>query len=100
MYYMESKYLYGAGDASNMAPFMVQHPDVLLGGFVRVNLCVFVHWLLWSWCPRYEKEDVAPLIKYSNVCIQSINLHLIYRGLSSACKQMPRAQLQNGQIRG
>ena len=35
MCYMESKYLYGAGDASNMAPFMVQHPDVLLGGFVR-----------------------------------------------------------------
>ena len=28
MYYMESKYLYGAGDASNMALLMVQHPDV------------------------------------------------------------------------
>ena len=39
LYYMEGKYLYGAGDASNMAP-MVQHSDVLLGGFVR-DLYIF-----------------------------------------------------------
>ena len=80
---MPYKCLDEAGDAYNMAQSMAQYRGGLLGGFLR-GLSIFAFFfslVIWFQCSRYVKEEVAPLMKNSNVCIQSINLNVTYRDL-------------------